>query len=235
VHLTPRFGPDGAVVGCDYLSIDITARRQAAATQRALCQRVLLAHEQERRDLARALHEGISQALTGLHLQLAAAEATAPDGGEMQRLVIGLTERARRLAVGLRPPELDDFNLLLVLRSAVSRFEQRTGIRIDVRADGGGHYYPDPVQTAVFRIVEAALRNIEQHANVTVAAVALAVDAGVLTVTVRDEGRGFDPASIASGHGLELMRIWAELAGGTVTVDAVPGAGVVVTVRVPLA
>jgi signal transduction histidine kinase len=57
----------------------------------------------------------------------------------------------------------------------------------------------------------------------------------VLTVTVRDEGRGFDPASIASGHGLELMRIWAELAGGTVTVDAVPGAGVVVTVRVPLA
>jgi PAS domain S-box-containing protein len=235
VHLTPRFGPTGEVVGCNYLSIDITARRQADAEQQALCQRLVLAHEQERRTLARALHEGISQALTGLHLQLAAAGATEPDGGKMQRLVIGLTERARRLAVTLRPPELEDFNLLLVLRAALRRFEQRTGIRIEVRADGGGWYLPDPVQTAVYRIVEAALSNIEQHAGVTQAAINLAVDAGVLTVTISDDGRGFDPDSIQSGHGLGTMRVWAKVAGGSVTVAAVPGAGVTVTAKVPVA
>jgi two-component system NarL family sensor kinase len=222
------------VIGCDYLSIDITARRRADEMQRALCQRLVVAHEQERRTLARALHEGISQALTGLHLRLA-AEATDPDGGDMQRLVIGLTERARRLAVNLRPPELEDFNLLLVLRSAVRRFEQRTGMRIQFRADGGGWYLPDPVQTAVYRIVEAALRNIERHAGVRNAAIELAVDAGVLTVTVRDDGRGFDPASVETGHGLGTMQVWAELAGGSVTVAAAPGTGVTVTAQVPLA
>jgi PAS domain S-box-containing protein len=234
VHLTPRFGPTGEVVGCNYLSIDITARRQADAAQQALCQQLLLAHEQERRELALALHEGISQALTGLHLQIAAAEATGPDGGEMQQLVIGLTERTRRLAVNLRPPELEDFNLLLVLRSAVRRFEQRTGIRIEVRADGGGFYLPDPMQTAVFRIVEAALSNIEHHAGVREAAIDLTVDAGVLTVTVRDDGRGFDPARIDPGHGLWVMQVWARVAGGTVSVDTVAGAGVAVTARMPV-
>jgi two-component system NarL family sensor kinase len=234
VHLTPRFGPDGEVVGCDYLSMDVTGRRQADAKQRALCQRLVVAHEQERRDLARALHEGMSQALTGLRLQLA-TEATQPDGGEMQRLVIGLTDRARRLAVDLRPPELEDLNLLVVLRAAGRRFEQRTGIRVALQADGGGHYVPDPAQTAVYRIVEAALRNIELHANVSEAAINLAVAAGILTVTVRDDGRGFDAANTPSGRGLGVMRVWAEVAGGSVTVAAVPGAGVTVTVRVPVA
>jgi two-component system NarL family sensor kinase len=202
--------------------------------QRALCQRLVVAHEQERRTLARALHEGISQALTGLHLRLA-AEATDPDGGDMQRLVIGLTERARRLAVNLRPPELEDFNLLLVLRSAVRRFEQRTGIRIQFRADGGGYYLPDPVQTAVYRIVEAALSNIERHARVRKAAVTLTVKAAALTVTVSDDGPGFDPTRTRSGHGLGTMRVWANVAGGSVIVAAAPGTGVTVTAEVPVA
>ena len=152
-----------------------------------------------------------------------------------QRLVTGLTERVRRLAVDVRPPEIDDFNLLLVLRAALRRFDQRTGIQVQLHADGGGYYVPDPVQTAVFRIVEAALSNVEHHAGVSEATVSLAVAAGGLTVTVRDAGVGFDVQSITAGHGLGSMRVWAAVAGGSASVTATPGEGVTVTARVPVA
>ena len=235
VHLTPQFGPTGAVVGCDYLSIDITARRWAEHAQRTWSQELLLRQEEQRRAVARELHEGISQALTGLNLWLATAGGPDPHVAGAQRMMSGLTERTRTLAVDLRPPELEDFNLLLVLRAALRRFDQRTGIQVQLRADGGGYYVPDPVQTAVFRIVEAALSNVERHADVTEAVVSLTVEAGVLTVMVSDEGRGFDPGRTASGFGFGVMRVWAKMAGGSVTVAAVPGAGVAVTAKVPVA
>jgi PAS domain S-box-containing protein len=235
VHLTPRFGPDGEVVGCDYLSIDITARRQADAKQQALCQRLLIAQEEERRVVAHELHEGISQALAGLNLWLATAEAPDPHMEGAQRLVTGLTERARRLAVDLRPPELDDFNLLLVLRGHLRRFEQRSGIRAELIAPGGGHYFSDPVQTAAYRIVEEALINVERHAGVSEVGVELTVEAATLTVTIRDTGTGFDPAATGSGRGLGSMCAWAELLGGTLDVTAAAGAGVTVTATLPVA
>jgi PAS domain S-box-containing protein len=234
-HYVPRFGPEQTVVGVDFLSIDVTARRRAEAAALNLCQQEALAHEGQRRNLALELHEGISQALTGLNLWLATGAGADPHVAGAQRLITGLTERTRRLAVELRPPELEDFNLLLVLRSAVRRFEQRTGIRIQFRADGGGYYLPDPVQTAVYRIVEAALSNIERHARVRKAAVTLTVKAAALTVTVSDDGPGFDPTRTRSGHGLGTMRVWANVAGGSVIVAAAPGTGVTVTAEVPVA
>ena len=234
-HYVPRFGPEQTVVGVDFLSIDVTVRRRAEAAAYNLCQQQALAQEAERRNLAVELHEGISQALTGLNLWLATGAGTDPHVAGAQRLITGLTERTRRLAIELRPPELEDFNLLLVLRSAVRRFERRTGIRIQFRADGGGYYLPDPIQTAVYRIVEAALSNIERHADVRTAAVTLTVDAATLTVTVSDDGQGFDPAGVESGHGLGTMRVWARVAGGTVNVAAASGKGVTVTAQVPIA
>jgi PAS domain S-box-containing protein len=78
VHLTPRLGPTGEVVGCDYLSIDITARRRAEVAQRKWTQALLLRQEEQRRAVAHQLHEGISQALTGLNLWLATAGGPDP-------------------------------------------------------------------------------------------------------------------------------------------------------------
>jgi two-component system sensor histidine kinase NreB len=152
-----------------------------------------------------------------------------------QRLVTGLTERARRLAVDLRPPELDDFNLLLVLRGHLRRFEQRSGIRAELLAPGGGHYFPDPVQTATYRIVEEALTNVERHAGVSRVGVELAVEAAVLTVTIRDAGAGFDPVATGFGRGLGSMRAWAELLGGVLDIRAATGEGVTVTAALPVA
>jgi PAS domain S-box-containing protein len=232
-HYVPRFGPDRTVVGFDFLSIDVTARRRAEATRQALTRRLLLAHEAERRALAHELHEGVSQALTGLNLWLATADNPDPHVAGAQRLVTGLTERTRRLAVDLRPPELDDFNLLLVLRSFLRRFAQQTGVKVELHAEGGGYYFPDPMQTAAYRIVEEALTNVSRHAGVDFASLDLSVTGTALAITVRDTGSGFDLASAPSGGGLHRMREWAELFGGSLVVEATPAAGVTVTVSLP--
>jgi signal transduction histidine kinase len=237
-HYVPRCGPDGQVIGFDFVSIEATARWRAElereAALRAFCRRLLVAHEEERRVVAHELHEGISQALAGLNLWLATAETPDPHVEGAQRLVSGLTERARRLAVSLRPPELDDFNLLLVLRGHLRRFEQRTGIRAKLHAPGGGHHFPDPVQTAAYRIVEEALTNVERHAGVKQVGIELSVEPAVLTVTIRDTGAGFDPAATRHGRGLGSMRAWAELVSGALDVRAVPSEGVAITARLPL-
>jgi PAS domain S-box-containing protein len=238
-HYVPRRGPDGQVIGFDFVSIEATPRWRAElereAELRALCRQLLIAQEEERRVVAHELHEGISQALAGLNLWLATAEAPDPHMEGAQRLVTGLTERARRLAVDLRPPELDDFNLLLVLRGHLRRFEQRSGIRAELIAPGGGHYFSDPVQTAAYRIVEEALINVERHAGVSEVGVELTVEAATLTVTIRDTGTGFDPAATGSGRGLGSMRAWAELLGGTLDITAAAGEGVTVTATLPVA
>ena len=238
-HYVPRFGPSGQIIGFDFVSIEATARWRAELERetgwRALCRQLLIAQEEERRAMARELHEGISQSLAGLNLWLATAEAPDPHMEGAQRLISGLTERAQRLAVDLRPPELDDFNLLLVLRGHLRRFQQRTGIRAELNAPGGGHYFPDPVQTAAYRIVEEALTNVERHAGVRQVGIELTVEAAVLTVTIRDSGIGFDPAKTEPGRGLGSMRAWAELLGGTLDVRASTGAGVTVAATLPVA
>ena len=233
-HYNPRFGPDGAVVGIDLLSIGVPNRWRAEIPECALCRKVLVAQEEERRALARELHEEISQSLSGLDLWLSTAEAPDPRLDEARRLISGLTERTRRLAIDLRPPELDDFNLLVVLRAHLRRFEQRTGIRAQLHALGGGYYFPDPVQTVAFRIEEEALTNAERHAGVSQIIIEISVERAVLTVTIRDTGAGFDPGAVAPGRGLGSMRAWAELVGGALDVRAIPSEGVSITAKLPL-
>ena len=228
------------LVGAVIVDVSVALLQRAGdltdeAALRALCRQLLIAQEEERHTVARELHEGISQSLAGLNLWLATAESPDPHLEGAQRLVTGLTERARRLAVDLRPPELDDFNLLLVLRGHLRRFEQRSGIRAELLAPGGGHYFSDPVQTATYRIVEEALANVERHAGVSRVGVELTVEAAVLTVTIRDAGAGFDPATTESGRGLGSMQAWAELLGGVLDIRAATGEGVTVTAALPVA
>jgi signal transduction histidine kinase len=152
-----------------------------------------------------------------------------------QRLITGLTRRAARLAVDLRPPELDQFHVFLVVRGFIRRFEQRTGIQVDLFANGADIRFPDPVQTAVYRIVEEALTNVERHAGVSRVGVDLTRDQDGLTIVVRDSGRGFDPTATWDGRGLGIMREWAELLGGSLVVEAAPGSGAAIITILPVA
>jgi PAS domain S-box-containing protein len=238
-HYVPRFGPNGDVVGFDYLSIETTARRRAEVEsvekERAQFRRLMVAQEEERRALAYELHEGVGQALAGLNLWLEGTDSPSSSVAGAQRLITGLTKRAARLAVDMRPPELDQFHVFLVVRGFIRRFEQRTGIQVDLFANGADIRFPDPVQTAVYRIVEEALTNVERHAGVSRVGVDLTRDQDGLTIVVRDSGRGFDPTATWDGCGLGTMREWAELLGGSLVVEAAPGSGAAVITTLPVA
>jgi PAS domain S-box-containing protein len=227
---------------------DITDRKRAeeelrAASQRlrALSRRLLEVQEQERRHLARELHDEIGQYLTGLKLQLEAAGLTAPTDvaarlAGARAMLRDLTERVRELSLRLRPTMLDDLGLVPALVWLLERYTAQTGVRVAFTHAGLGRRFPPEAETAAYRIVQEALTNVARHAGVAEAEVRLTADGGGLTVAVADRGAGFDPAAAAARPtgGLSGMRERAELLGGTWAVEAAPGAGTRVTARLPV-
>lgn len=208
------------------------AARVAAATAelRTLSRRLLQVQEEERRHLARELHDEIGQVLTGLGLQLGARK----DLAEARRIVQELTEEVRRMSMDLRPAALDTYGLLPALEWHIERYQVRTGVTVDFRYEGLERRFPAPVEITAFRVVQEALTNVARHAHTRLATVQLFADADALTISVRDQGRGFDPVATQLSTGLGGMRERVELLDGTIQIDAAPGAGTVVTVELPL-
>jgi PAS domain S-box-containing protein len=251
-----RFDLDGEFLGALKIGRDVTERRLAeqrrieredhirrelraqvaAATVelRALSHRLLVVQEEERRALARELHDEIGQMLTGLSFTLSTAATTDGQIAEAQRIVTELTEQVRRLSMDLRPTALDSYGVLPTLRGHIERYESQTGIMVDLRADGAHQRFPAPVEITAYRIVQEALTNVARHSQASDALVQLFADEQTLTISIRDAGVGFDPANLSGATGLGGMRERAELLGGTVEIDASPGAGVLITAELPL-
>lgn len=209
---------------------------EATAELRALSGRLITVQEEERRHLARELHDEIGQALTGLQLQLATATrfGDASSLVEAQAIVRELTARVSELSMDLRPSALDTLGLVPALYSHIDRYQFRTGIAVDVQYSGVDQRFPAAIEVAAYRVAQEALTNIARHANAKRATVRLLADATVLTVQIHDDGRGFDPAATHVAGGLSGMRERIELLGGSVWIDAAPGEGVVVTAELPL-
>ncbi len=185
--------------------------------------------------LARELHDEIGQVLTGLNFQLAAAAGTNGTAlAEAQATVQALTEQVRQLSMDLRPAVLDRFGLLPALQWQIDRYQQRTGIQVDLHHAGLDRRFPPALEIGAFRIVQEALTNVARHAHVDRAAVQLFADERALTVVVRDQGQGFDPAQAPMTSGLGGMRERVELLGGTLAIEATPGGGTAVTAELPL-
>jgi signal transduction histidine kinase len=211
--------------------------RVAEATRelRALSRRLLTVQEDERRVLARELHDEIGQALTGLGLQLGDGISSDPSRlGEARQIVRDLTEQVRNLSMDLRPAVLDRYGLLAALQWHLERYGRQTGIRVELRHEGMDRRFPAPVEIAAYRIVQEALTNVARHSRATMAIVQCLADEEMLTVSVRDDGRGFDPTTVLRGSGLGGMHERAELLGGALTVDNAAGQGVVTTAELPL-
>lgn len=208
--------------------------RAAVATGdlRAVSRRLLTVQEEERRHLARELHDEVGQVLTALQFQLAAAD----DGNEAltaaAETVRSLTEQVRRMSMDLRPAVLDRYGLLAALRWHADRSEAHTGIRVDLRHDGLARRFPPEVEIGAFRVAQEALTNVSRHSGADAATVRLFAADGVLTVVVRDAGRGFDPALPTNG-GLGGLRERIELLGGTLDIEAAPGEGTTLTAEIP--
>ncbi|WP_439627728.1 CheR family methyltransferase [Gemmata sp.] len=199
------------------------------------------AQEDERRRVARDLHDTVGQLLAGLSLTLKSLEAGDPPpaaGGlaEAQRIMNDLGRELHGLAVRLRPTSLDDVGLAPALGQLVSEWSSRSGVRADFHASGvEPGRVPAEVETAIYRVVQEALTNVAKHAGASAVGVAVTRSDGSVSVAVEDDGAGFDPDAAPKGRlGLLGMRERVELVGGTFEVESSPGAGTTVAVRIPV-
>ena len=205
---------------------------------------VLRAQEEERRRLARDLHDEVNQALTAILLRLEALAHDSPpersaEVAELKRLANQAMEALLNLARQLRPSALDDHGLVPALEAQLKRFAARTGVQTRLHADGDSSELADDVRTAVYRIVQEALANVGRHASATSVEVEVSMNGGGTELRVRDDGAGFDPAQPRDGSrggaglGLQGMAERARLVGGVLDLRSAPGGGTSVTLRIP--
>ncbi len=235
--------------------LDITERKRAEAEReqlleqvqagreqlQALSRRLVQVQEEERRYIARELHDEIGQVLTGLKLMLDMSVRVPPEvvAGrlqEAQALVCHLIDQVQELALDLRPTMLDDYGLLPALTWHLERFKAQTGIDVAFEHCGLEQRLPPAVETAAYRIAQEALTNVARHAAVNQAALALTVEGEELCICIADQGRGFDvKAVVAAGAstGLSGMRERASALGGRLTVEGAPGGGTRITAVLP--
>jgi two-component system, NarL family, sensor histidine kinase UhpB len=209
-------------------------------------QLAMRAQEEERRRLARDLHDEVNQALTAILLRLEAlAHETpaerAPEVAELKRLVNQAMDELLNLARQLRPSALDDHGLVPAVETQLKRFSSRTGIEVRLDTSGDPDALPEVVQTAIYRVAQEALTNVTRHAGATVVELDLEEDEGAAELRVRDDGGGFNPSAVTrsssdvpgGGLGLVGMAERARLVGGELDVRSAPGGGTTITLRVP--
>jgi two-component system sensor histidine kinase UhpB len=222
---------------------DVTERMQAEAQRDRLARRVLEIQENERRAVARDLHDEIGQALSALKLNLLWLKRDGGNDrvvGDSLHIADEVLQQVRDIALSLRPSVLDD----LGLGAAVQWYVEQSGARAGIRARC--QLAPDlapaspTTEIACFRVLQEALTNVHRHAGAASADVWLHDDGQHLELVVRDDGRGFDVHRVIAGAergsnmGLLSIRERAALLGGMATVTSTPGCGTEVRVRLPL-
>lgn len=205
-------------------------------TETALGERVLTLQEEDRRRIARELHDGAGQALTAARLQLTALRASSVVPRDVVEQIIanvdGAMDEIRRSTSALAPPALAEFGLLGALSRHCENFAGASGL--DVRLDAPSTLPPLPayLETTIYRIVQEGLTNAARHAGATRAWVTVsALDRGV-RIELGDDGKGLEDAK--RGFGFESLAERARLAGGTLEVSQEPGPGVRLRVSLPM-
>jgi signal transduction histidine kinase len=224
----------------------VVSERERSARELAEARRTVGARAlEERRRIARDLHDSVSQALfsTGLHTRTAqnalAQEGGNPSGrvgrslGTIAALTKGVQAEVRSLISELRRDPVHD-GLVAALAGHASAMDTAAGLTIDVHGPESRIALSELVETQLLAIGREALANVQRHAEASAAHVLVDARRGEVVLQVRDDGRGFDPATGHPGHfGLESMRSRAAEIGGQITIDSAPGAGSLVEVRVP--
>jgi two-component system sensor histidine kinase UhpB len=210
---------------------------------RAVAATALNAAEEERKRIARELHDETAQFLAALLIRIRVVRnANDPEALEtlledMRREIGQALEGVRRFARGLRPPALDELGLIPAIESHVRSIRAITEIDLSLEADEEVDGLPPEAELAVYRIVQEALSNVVRHSGATRAAVRVAREPDRLVVTVEDDGQGFDvPEVRAAGRGLGLFGMGERAAylGGRVDVQSAPGTGTRVRAEIPL-
>lgn len=217
-------------------------RRRAENEARDLGGRLITAHEDERRRLARDLHDDITQRLAALAIQVSTLEARSVDPAGLESVhsirdrLIELSEDVHALSYRLHPTVIEDLGLVEALRSECDRVGRSDTLRVRFEAEGDAAGLPPDAAVGVFRVAQAALRNVVRHAKASEVLVSLARTPGRLVLSVRDDGIGFDTASKAHGGslGIASMRERMRLLGGAIDIESAAGRGTNILAWLPL-
>jgi two-component system sensor histidine kinase UhpB len=231
----------------DFLARTFNVRLDAIdEANRLRTSQIINAQEQERKRVARELHDETSQVLTSLLISLAVLEEsiTTPEAqarlAETRMLAHQTLRAIRSLSIDLRPSALDDLGLLPALRWYIKEYQQKFSIQVEFQAIGFRERLPAEIETALYRMVQEALTNVAKHAHAHVVHVMLKEEVGQVCVTIADDGCGFDMEKLHKtsgqerGLGLVGMQERAHLLDGTLTIESSPGHGTMIQACIPL-
>ena len=204
-----------------------------------LSARLLRAQENERRSLARELHDEVGQSLSAILMEAESAVCAEDPSETHEHLqsIRGLAERTvnevRDLALLLRPSMLDDFGLVPALNWHARETSKRTGLKIAVAAEDGADDLPDEHKTCIYRLVQEAVNNAARHGNARTVEVSVHRETRRVLLSVRDDGAGFDTRFVR-GMGLLGMEERVRRLGGSFRIDSQLGQGTLVTAELPV-
>ncbi len=228
---------------------EIEVRKQTEAELRLsrerlrnLALQLMEVQEDERRLIARELHDEVGQLLTNLKILLDLALREATDKNltlidQSAELTGELLGRIRQMSLDLRPQMLDDLGILPALEWLFKRTLKQTAIHISFKHSTLPEPLPKALETAAYRVIQGALTNVVRHASVKEATVRMWADSEALGIQVEDHGAGFNADVVLAENtstGLSSMRERALLLGGQFTIESTPGTGTILTVELPL-
>ena len=250
---TPNYNADGTFVGYVGCSVDITERktgeevihesRAALAGNhreiRQLAGRLLTAHEDERRRLARELHDDLTQQLARLAIDAGQMELAPRAPAELRTLredLVRLSEDVHAMSYRLHPSVLDDLGLVEAVKAECDRVARLSSLQINLDVSGVPAALPGDAPLCMFRIAQEALSNALRHAHASIVTVHLASEGEVLKLTISDNGDGFDPWGPRNhvSLGLASMRERVRLIHGELDIESSCGVGTTVTAWAPL-
>ncbi|MBA7595461.1 hypothetical protein ES703_02424 [subsurface metagenome] len=239
---------NGKPTGVQAIARDVTEERKMRDSMHFYLQKILVAQEEERKRIARDLHDDTSQSLLLLTHQLDAiasdpknklTEPVREKLNQVYNLAVDTLGSLRRYAQDLRPAILDDMGLVAALEWMADKLITEDGIDTDVQLDIQRQDLPHEVQLVLFRIGQEALGNVKRHAEASKVVIRLESRAGEIKMTIVDNGKGLaqiqvSDLSSAGKLGIMGMRERAQLLGGTLSIESELGKGTAVIVMIPL-
>jgi len=248
-NAVPRFGADGSVSAVINTFTNITERKQAEEALHQLSTRLLQLQDEERRRLGRELHDSLAQSVLAVNLNLAQAtrSLTAVDErsrhslAEARRVLAEMSREIRTLSYLLHPPLLDELGLVSAVKEYAEGFSERSGIKLELDVQAGFGRLPQEAETALFRIVQESLANIQRHSGAQTAKIQLRGDSASVNLEVSDRGCGMDKKAIERGNGSGArlgvgilgMRERMTQLGGKLEIES-SSSGTTVRVSIPL-
>ncbi len=225
--------------------------RKARERLRKLARQNLVAEEEERRRIARELHDETSQSLSGIALQLEALIEMYTKSGDqdvqitaglkkVQALTVQVHKEVSRVISNLHPTVLDTLGLVAAARQHAKNTLQPLNVNVAVETKGNEMRFPPDVEAALFRVIQGSVGNIIKHSKAKNASIVLVYQPDEFSLTIRDDGQGFDVSRLTDveesgrGRGLFSMRERIGFLGGTSGVESKVGAGTTVWAKIPV-